>query len=60
MNSDEKLLIHRLLKKHENILDGTLGNFTCIENIELLEGAQPYWHIQVYTAVGSVEYDVIK
>ena len=42
LNSDEQFLIYRLLKKHENIFDGTLRNYTGIEyEIELLEGAQP-------------------
>ena len=40
LNSNEKLLIYTLMKKHENI---TLGNNTGIEyKIELLEGAQLY------------------
>ena len=43
LNSDEQFLIYRLLQNHENIFDGTLGNYTHIEyRIELLEGAQPY------------------
>ena len=34
--------MYRLLKKHENIFDGTLGNYTGTKyKIELLEGAQP-------------------
>ena len=33
----------KLLKKHENIFDGTLWNYTGTEyKIELLEAAQPY------------------
>ena len=41
--SNEQLLSHRLLKKHENMFDGTLGNYTGNENdIELPEEAQPY------------------
>ena len=32
-----------LLKKHENVFDGTLGNHNSTEyNIELLKGAQLY------------------
>ena len=41
LNSVDQFLIYRLLKKHENIFDGTLGNYTGAEyKIELLEGAQ--------------------
>ena len=36
-------MIYRLLKKHENMFDGTLGNYTGAEHkIELLQRAQPY------------------
>ena len=43
LNSDEQILIYRLLKKHESMFDGTLGNYTGTEyKIELLEGAKPY------------------
>ena len=43
LNSDEQLSTYMLLKKHENMFDGTLGFYTFIEyKIELLEGAQPY------------------
>ena len=43
LNSDEQLLIFRQFKKHENMFDGTLGNYTGTEYIiELLEAAQPY------------------
>ena len=43
LNSDEQLLIYRLLKKHENMFDVTFGNHTGSEyKIELLKGAQPY------------------
>ena len=43
MNSDEQLSIYRLLKKHENMFNGTLRNYTNTEyRIDLLEGAQPY------------------
>ena len=43
MHSNEQLLIYRLLKYHENMFDGTLGNYTSTEyKIELLEGAHPY------------------
>ena len=42
-NKNEQFLIYGLLKKHENMFDGTLGNYACTEyKIELLEGAQPY------------------
>ena len=43
LNSDEQFFIYRLVKKHENMFDGTLGNYTGTEYIiELLEGALPY------------------
>ena len=43
MNSNKQFLINWLLKKHENIFDGTFGNYTGTEyKIELLKGAQPY------------------
>ena len=43
LNPDEQLLVYRLLKKHEIMFDGTLGNYTGTEyKIELQEGAQPY------------------
>ena len=43
LNSDEQFLIYRLLKKHESMFDGTLGNYTGTEyKIKLLEGAKPY------------------
>ena len=43
LNSDEQLLVYRLLKKHENMFNGTLGNYTGTEyKIELPKGAQPY------------------
>ena len=32
LNSDEQFLIYRLLKKHENVFDGTLGNYTSTED----------------------------
>ena len=38
--SDEQILIYGLLKKHENMFDGTLGNYTCTEyKNKYLEGA---------------------
>ena len=47
-NSDEYFLTYRLLKKHENMFDGTWGNYTDIEyNIELLEGARMY-HVKSF------------
>ena len=43
LNSDEQLLIYRLLKKHENMFDGNLGNYTGTEyKIEFLEEAQVF------------------
>ena len=43
LNLDEQLSIYRLLKKHESMFDGTLGNYTGTEyKIELLEGVKPY------------------
>ena len=43
MNSDEQFLVYRLLKNHEHMFDGVLGNYnrTKYQN-EPLEGAQPY------------------
>ena len=41
LNADEQFLIYGLLKKHENMSDGILGNYTSTEyKIGLLEGAQ--------------------
>ena len=43
LNSNKQHLLYRLLKKHENMFDGTLENYIGTEyKIELLEGAQPY------------------
>ena len=43
LSSDEQFLICRLLKTHENLFDGALGNYTGTEyKIELLNEAQPY------------------
>ena len=43
INLDEQVLIYKLLKKQEDMFDGTLGNHNGTEYIiELLEGAQPY------------------
>ena len=40
LNSDDLFLIYRQLKKHENMFDDTLGNYTGIKyKIELLERA---------------------
>ena len=36
--------MHRLLKKHENMFDGTLGNYTGAEYKIALEGAQPFFY----------------
>ena len=48
LNSDEQLLIYRLLKKHENMFDGKLGNCTSTEyKIGLQEGAQPH-HVKSF------------
>ena len=36
LTSDKQVLIYRLLKKYENMFDGTLGNYTGTEyNFEL-------------------------
>ena len=43
MNSDEQFLLYTLLKKHENMFDDTLGNYTSTEyKIEHLDKAKPY------------------
>ena len=43
LNLNEQILIHWLLKKHENIFDGMSRYYTSTEyRIELLEGTQPY------------------
>ena len=48
LNSDKQFLIYSLLKKHEYMVDGTLGNYNSTEyKIELLEGAQPY-HVKPF------------
>ena len=40
MNSDEQFIIYRTYKKHENMFDGILENYTGTEyKIELLKGA---------------------
>ena len=40
LNNDKQSLILKLLRKHEEIFDGTLENYTGSEyKIELLEGA---------------------
>ena len=44
LNSDEQLLIYRLLKKHENIFHDTLVKYaSTMYKIELQEGDQPYY-----------------
>ena len=43
LSEEEQLLIFKLLRKHETMFDGTLGNYTGTEyKIELQKGAQPY------------------
>ena len=43
LNNDKQSSILKLLTKHEEMFDGTLGNYTVLENkFELLEGAKPY------------------
>ena len=43
LNNDKQSLILKLLRKHEEMFDGTLGNYTGSEHkIGLLEGAKPY------------------
>ena len=40
LNNDKQSLILLLFRKHEEVFDGTLGNYTSLEcKIELLEGA---------------------
>ena len=47
LKKDDHFLIYRLLKKHEKMFDGILGNYTGAEyKFELLEGAQLY-HVPV-------------
>ena len=42
LNNDKQSHILKLLKKHEEMFDGTLDNYTGLEfKIELLEGAKP-------------------
>ena len=43
LNNDKQSLVLKLLRKHEEIFDGTLGNYTGSEyKIEFLEGSKPY------------------
>ena len=43
LKNDKQSLILKLLRKHEEMFDGTLDNCTGTEHkIELLEGAKPY------------------
>ena len=43
LNNDKQSLILKLLRKHKEIFDGTLGSYTGSEyKIELLEGSKPY------------------
>ena len=43
LNNEKQSLILKLLRKHEETFDGTLGDYTGLEyKIELLEGARPY------------------
>ena len=43
-------LILKLFRKHEEMFDGTLGNYKCSEyNVELLEGVKPYHAKRKYT-----------
>ena len=59
LTSDAQLLFYRLLKKHENMFDGILGNYTGIENkIELLEGAQMY-HVKSFP-IPKVHEEILK
>ena len=58
-NSDKQFLIYELLKKYENVFDGTLGNYTGTEyEIELLEGVQPY-HAKPFL-VPKVHEEILK
>ena len=53
------LNIARPFKKHENIFDGKLGNYTSTEyKIELLGGAQPYYDKPV--SIPKVQKETLK
>ena len=48
LNLKEKIKLHRLIRKHENLFDGTLGKWVGKPyEIELKEGAMPH-HAQPY------------
>ena len=59
MKLGKQMLIFRLLKKHEYMFDGTLGNYTGSKyKIELIAGAQPY-HIKLFP-IPKVHEETLK
>ena len=59
LNNDKQFLILKLLRKHEEMFDGTLGNYTGSEyKIELLEGAKPH-HAKLYP-IPKVHKETLK
>ena len=59
LNSNEQLIIYRLLNKHEIMFDGTLGSYTCTEyKIEFVEGAHLY-HVKPFP-IPKVHEETLK
>ena len=59
LNNDKQSLIIKLLRKHEEMFDGTIGNYTGSEGkIELLEGAKSY-HAKPFS-IPKIHKEILK